>query len=84
MKTGYSNGAPRMKLVKTEPIKQSIPGIVNLNYDANGLLTIYPETEGNKFEGLYKSIYLHNDTTGTPFYLEDEKVDSTEIKNNSL
>lgn len=42
MKTAYSNGADRMKLVLTAPEKSSIPGAVQL-VKIDGILTIVPE-----------------------------------------
>jgi nicotinamide phosphoribosyltransferase len=52
MKTAFSNGQPRMKLVPTEPIKQSIPNIVHLTYN-NGDMVV----QDGDGEGLYEVIY---------------------------
>lgn len=52
MKTAYSNGKPRMKVVKSNPFKQSIPNVVHLKY-IDGLLTV---CDGDG-EGEYITIY---------------------------
>lgn len=62
MKTGFSNGRPRMKF-SNEPIKQSIPGIVDLFYDADGNMIAFTENEGKQFPrelSLYETIYRYD------------------------
>ncbi len=58
LKTAYSNGADRMKLVLTAPEKSSIPGAVQL-VNIDGILTIVPEevavAQGMKSE--YRTLY---------------------------
>lgn len=59
MKTGYSNGAARMKVVKSDPFKQSIPGEIDLMYDKD-TLTIYQKDEvTNVDDSVYEIIYNH-------------------------
>lgn len=61
MKTAYSNGADRMKLVLTAPEKSSIPGIVQL-VNIGGILTIVPEDVAlaNGWKSEYEVIYDYN------------------------
>jgi nicotinamide phosphoribosyltransferase len=54
MKTAFSNGKPRMKVVKTNPLKQSIPNRVHLKYDINNGHLVVCDGEG---EGVYETIY---------------------------
>lgn len=53
MKTAFSNGEPRMKLVKSNPFKQSIPNMVHLRYNKFGEMVIH-DGDG---KGLYDVIY---------------------------
>lgn len=66
MKTAYSNGADRMKLVLTAPEKSSIPGAVQL-VNMGGILTIVPEDVAieNGWKSEYEVIYEYlADTKG--------------------
>jgi len=61
MKTSYSNGAPRMKLTKTNPYKQSIPDVVNIVKDDKGQLMVdYTR------DGLYWDIYHYDERSFRP------------------
>lgn len=52
MKTSYSNGSPRMKFCRANPIKQSLPGMVNLIRDENNNMVVDYTSKG-----LYETIY---------------------------
>lgn len=77
MKTGYSNGAPRMKVVKSDPFKQSIPGIVNLRY-VEGELIVYPEDIRNGT--IYEVIYKHDFFTVKPDIADISDIPAQAIK----
>ncbi|HEC65997.1 MAG TPA: nicotinate phosphoribosyltransferase [bacterium] len=62
MKTAYSNGKDRMKLTKSNPYKQSIPGYVNIVND-NGVMTVdYTK------HGLYEIVYEMDERSSRPKY----------------
>lgn len=72
MKTAYSNGADRMKLVLTAPEKSSIPGAVQL-VEMGGILTIVPEDVAiaNGWKSEYKVLYDFDATTNsTSLYIQ--------------
>jgi nicotinamide phosphoribosyltransferase len=71
MKTGYSNGAPRMKVVKSDPFKQSIPGIIDLLYDEDDLLTIYLERDDNADDSVYEGIYRYDHEQNTTAFIKN-------------
>lgn len=62
MKTAYSNGADRMKLVVSAPEKSSIPGAVQLVM-LGGVMTIVPEevAKANHWKSEYVTIYKYID-----------------------
>ena len=67
MKTSYSNGAPRMKVVKTDPFKQSIPDVVNLVYDDDGKMMIEYTRDGDEHgNGLYYDVYHYDERSSRP------------------
>lgn len=69
MKTAFSNGSDRMKLVNTDPFKQSIPGIVALRYDENGDLTVYADDNNS----LYQTVYHYDpDNDKFPFMVKPD------------
>jgi nicotinamide phosphoribosyltransferase len=81
MKTGYSNGAPRMKVVKSDPFKQSIPGIVDLMYDEDDLMTVYIEKEDNAADSIYECIYRYDlDQNTTPSMKDLSYIPAQAIK----
>lgn len=61
MKTAYSNGAPRMKLTKTNPYKQSIPDVVNLVYNEKGELMVEYTRDG-----LFVDVYHYDERSTRP------------------
>jgi nicotinamide phosphoribosyltransferase len=68
MKTAYSNGADRMKFGMT-PLKQSIPGRVNVAMNSLGALTVVPyDSEESALQGQYKTIYEWAPGLDKPFY----------------
>lgn len=58
MKTAFSNGKPRMKVVKSNPFKQSIPNIIHLVYE-NGEMVVNDSIPQDGEEDLYEVIYKH-------------------------
>lgn len=58
MKTGHSNGAPRMKFSEN-PLKRSIPGRLAVTYQGSKLLAIQESelSEGNEGQNLYGDVY---------------------------
>jgi nicotinamide phosphoribosyltransferase len=64
MKTAYSNGEPRMKLVKSNPFKQSIPNRVHLTYNDDGELMV---CDGANSEGIYYAIYSYLDESDAEY-----------------
>ena len=62
MKTAYSNGADRMKLVKGSPFKQSIPGNVGLfrNKETGEIYVDYGRDENSDRTPLFVDIYHFN------------------------
>lgn len=65
MKTAYSNGAPRMKLVKSNPYKQSIPNMVNLVMD-NGQMMVDYTRDGANHDSLYEDIWHFDERSTKP------------------
>lgn len=65
MKTAYSNGAPRMKLVKSNPFKQSIPDMVNLVM-VNGKMTVEYTRDGEHGDTLYHDVYHYDERSTKP------------------
>jgi nicotinamide phosphoribosyltransferase len=69
MKTAFSNGKPRMKFAM-EPIKRSIPGIVDV-IDQSGELYVIPRIDGKRASNsIYTTIYSYDGTTSKPLFLE--------------
>lgn len=68
MKTAFSNGEDRMKLVLTAPEKSSIPGKVQL-VNIGGVMTIVPEeeAEANGWRSEYRTVYEYENDEGDPF-----------------
>lgn len=66
MKTSYSNGKNRMKTVKSNPYKQSIPGVVNIIKDENGNLVVDYTRDGHNHDGLYYDIYHFSERSNRP------------------
>lgn len=64
MKTAFSNASPRMKVVKSEPFKQSIPNMVHLGVNEEGDLTVY---NGDGL-GYYKVVYNYQEGDALPSY----------------
>lgn len=56
MKTAFSNGAPRMKLVGGDEFKMSIPNVVHLIHDINGNLVVM-DGESTLVRSVYEVIY---------------------------
>lgn len=63
MKTAYSNGKDRMKFSEN-PIKRSIPGIINLYRNEYGDLIVGKEDKVEN--GLYETIYFHDNKQDKP------------------
>jgi nicotinamide phosphoribosyltransferase len=55
MKTAFSNGKSRMKVVRTNPFKQSIPGVVALTYENDEMVVHLDNhvTKGNLYQTVY-------------------------------
>lgn len=66
MKTAYSNGAPRMKLTKSNPYKQSIPNTVNIVRDVAGDLVVDYTRDGEDKDGLFYDIYHFDERSTRP------------------
>lgn len=66
MKTAYSNGAPRMKIVKSNPYKQSIPNMVNLIINDDGKMMVDYTRDGPKHDGLYVDVYHYDERSSKP------------------
>lgn len=64
MKSAFSNGKPRMKVVKSDPFKQSIPGNVSITLNEN--MDIMVEIEDENDAGFYYNGYDYNGTTEHP------------------
>lgn len=67
MKTAYSNGAPRMKLTKSNPFKQSIPNMVNLVM-FDGQMTVDYTRDGESHDALYVDVYHYDERSSKPKY----------------
>ncbi len=76
MKTSYSNGAPRMKLTKSNPYKQSIPDQVGLVM-VDGKMTVDYTRDGENHDNLYHDIYYYDERSSKP---KMEKQTWDEIK----
>jgi nicotinamide phosphoribosyltransferase len=79
MKTGYSNGAPRMKVVKSDPFKQSISGIIDLAYDKDELI-VYPEKASNKADSVYEDVYYYSNEIPSPIMQDVLSIPAQAIK----
>lgn len=62
MKTSYSNGEPRMKIVKGYPFKESIPDIVSIIANSNAELVV----DNTDIGGLYMDAYNFDSTMNEP------------------
>ena len=60
MKTSFSNGKDRMKLVKSDPFKQSLPGDVSLFREDGKMVVDYGRDSSDNHEALYVDIYHFN------------------------
>lgn len=76
MKTAYSNGKDRMKLTKSNPFKQSIPGCVQLIRNDMGNI----EVDYTK-KGLYKIVYDMDERSSRPWVNKQEWDDIKKIAN---
>lgn len=65
MKTAYSNGAPRMKIAKANPFKQSIPDQVNLIM-VDGKMTVDYTRDGEHGDTLFKDVYHFDERSSKP------------------
>jgi nicotinamide phosphoribosyltransferase len=74
MKTAYSNGKPRMKLVKTNPFKQSIPNMVNV-VDVHGVMVVDYTRDGAEHNGLYYDVYHYDERSTKPKWQRDDWLD---------
>lgn len=61
MKASYSNGKNRMKTVKSNPYKQSIPGFVNIVRNENGDLVVDYTRDGE-----YIDVYHYDERSSRP------------------
>lgn len=66
MKSAFSNHKPRMKVVKSNPFKQSIPGNVNLTLDENMNVMVDVEEDDYDDYGFYYNAYQYDGTTEQP------------------
>jgi nicotinamide phosphoribosyltransferase len=78
MKTAYSNGEPRMKIVKSNPFKQSIPNMVYLMYNEAGEMVVH-NGQPDMFDiidTLYEVpyMYLNDDARQMTEFMFDEKI----------
>ena len=79
MKTAYSNGSNRMKLVKSDPFKQSIPGTVNLiRNEDNEMVVEYTR------DGLFVDIYNFDNRSQRPFKFEQSWDDVQRIAHEQI
>lgn len=67
MKTAFSNGKARMKIVKGSPFKESIPNSINMVRDKNGQMTI-DLTKDGLFEDVY---YFNNRSDRQETFVQD-------------
>jgi nicotinamide phosphoribosyltransferase len=70
MKTAFSNGKARMKVVRTNPFKQSIPGVVALTME-NGEMIVHLD---NHVDGgnLYQTVYYWTTGMNAPKVILDD------------
>ncbi len=75
MKTGYSNGAPRIKFSEDKR-KRSIPGKVNLIRDLEGNLLVTQHSDDTNNKGIYETIFENGKTK--------ELLDLKEVRDRAL
>ncbi len=75
MKTAVSNGKDRMKLTKSNPFKQSIPGCVNIVKEGGELVVDYTR------DGLFETVYDFDERSSRP---KTNKLSWHDIQLNTL
>jgi nicotinamide phosphoribosyltransferase len=65
MKTGYSNGKPRMKF-SMEPVKRSIPGAVDIISKGEELYVVPRKNGVHNIDSLFKTLYFYGETMEEP------------------